>query len=249
MLRLLRGGFAGLQENLGGTADQVAALLLEPGLALGHLIPDTAEGVVGEELDDVARGEELVADGQLAAVARRGGFLAHLLPLGGVVVILVDPADGFVLGPEGIEVGGVEEVEQVQQGGLAGEEQTLGRAAVEEHAEIDGQFIEEAEEVAAIAVVGVAQAGTGHLLKDLEPLGLVALADRFDNEAALFRHADGGQAVEDGECLLAGKAGTAALVPSLSFGMGLNEIVDPLPQQGGGGQARCRPDGRVGRAG
>ena len=39
-------------------------------VTLSHLVPDAAERVVGEELDHVARGEELVADGQLAAVAR-----------------------------------------------------------------------------------------------------------------------------------------------------------------------------------
>ena len=80
LLRLLPGGalFAGFQKDLVGPADEVAAVVLEPGLALRHLIPEAAEGVVGEELDDVAWGEELVADGQLAAVARRRRFVAHL---------------------------------------------------------------------------------------------------------------------------------------------------------------------------
>ena len=93
-------GLAGLQKDLRGPADEVAAPLRRAGLALRHLVPDAAQRVVGEELDDVARREELVADGQLAAVARRGGFLAHLLPLGVVVEVLVDPANRLVLAPE-----------------------------------------------------------------------------------------------------------------------------------------------------
>jgi hypothetical protein len=35
---------------------------------LAHLVPDPAEGVVGEELHDVPGSEELVAHGKLAAV-------------------------------------------------------------------------------------------------------------------------------------------------------------------------------------
>ena len=69
--------FSFAQEDLGGAADEVAALVGEAGLAFGHLIPDAAEGVVGEELDDVARGKELVAHGELAGVARSGGGVAH----------------------------------------------------------------------------------------------------------------------------------------------------------------------------
>ena len=94
------GVFAFAEEDLGGAADEVAALLGEAGLAFGHLIPDAAEGVVGEELDDVARGEELVAHGELAGVARGGGGVAHGFALFLAVPVLVDPADGLVLGPE-----------------------------------------------------------------------------------------------------------------------------------------------------
>ena len=112
LLRLFRRGFARFQEDFVRTADEVAALLLELGFAPRHLIPDAAQRVVGEELDDVARREELVADGQLAAVARRGGFLAHLLPLRWIVEILVDPADRLVLAPERLRARVVEEIEK-----------------------------------------------------------------------------------------------------------------------------------------
>ncbi|MDB4662843.1 hypothetical protein OAE61_04350 [Verrucomicrobiales bacterium] len=108
----LGGGFALGKEDLAGAADEVAALVSEAGLAAAHLIPDAAEGVVGEELDDVAGGEELVADGEFAGVARGGGLLAHLFALLGVVVILVDPANGLVLLPESLEITGPKKLEQ-----------------------------------------------------------------------------------------------------------------------------------------
>jgi hypothetical protein len=88
-------------EGLAGLADQVLAPLGEGGVGVAHLVPDAPEGVVGEELDNVARREELVAHGQLAAVARRLALLAHRLALGLAVEELVDPADGLVLLPDG----------------------------------------------------------------------------------------------------------------------------------------------------
>ena len=95
------GGFlAFAEEDLGGAADEVAALVGEAGLAFGHFIPDAAEGVVGEELDDVARGEELVAHGELARVAWCSRGVAHGFALFLAVPVLVDPAYGLVLGPE-----------------------------------------------------------------------------------------------------------------------------------------------------
>ena len=97
------------RELLVGLADQVLAPLGERGLRAAHLVPDAAERVVGEELDDVARREELVAHGQLAAVARRLALLAHLPALVLAVEELVDPADGLVLAPHAGELGGVQD--------------------------------------------------------------------------------------------------------------------------------------------
>lgn len=96
LLWLLRGGFTRLEKDFVRTPDEEAALLLELSFATRHLIPDAAQRVVGKELDDVARREELVADGQLAAVAWCRGFLPHPLPLLRSVEVLVNPADGFV---------------------------------------------------------------------------------------------------------------------------------------------------------
>ena len=67
--RGLRG--EGVQEDLVGASHEELALLGEAGLSPAHLVPGPPERVVGQELDDVPWGEELVADGQLAAGARR----------------------------------------------------------------------------------------------------------------------------------------------------------------------------------
>ena len=64
-----RGLFPFLEKYLHGPADQVLAFFHKRRPALPHLVPDPPERVVGQELDHVARREELVADGQLAAVA------------------------------------------------------------------------------------------------------------------------------------------------------------------------------------
>ena len=87
-------------DRLVSGAHEVLAELGETRLSAVHLQPDAAERVVGEELDDVARREELVADGQLAAVARRLALVAHLLALFAAIEELVDPADRLVLAPD-----------------------------------------------------------------------------------------------------------------------------------------------------
>src|SRR5262245_55477729 len=69
------------QEYLAWASHQVAALIFELRFTFGHLVPDASQRVIGQEFDYVARREELVAHGQLAAVARRGGFVAHLFAL------------------------------------------------------------------------------------------------------------------------------------------------------------------------
>ena len=105
------------REVLAGLAHHVLAALGERRLRVAHLVPDAAERVVGEELDDVARREELVADGKLAAipgglrsallwVAHRGAFF-----LG--VEELIDPADGLVLAPDVGKLRAVQDFEEL----------------------------------------------------------------------------------------------------------------------------------------
>ena len=193
-------------------------MLLELRAALRHLIPDAAEGVVGEELDDIAGGEELVADGELPAVAGSGGFVAHGLPLGLIVVVLVNPADGFVLGPEagdlgrsegGILIGGacaVEFAEDGFEGRMAWEEEAAFVEAVEEDAEVAGEFVEEDKQIGAVGGGGRAKGGAGGLLEKLESLALQPLAHTLQHNAPLLGHAKGGEAVQHSEGLLAGQA-------------------------------------------
>ena len=57
--------------------DHVFALLVECGLTVAHFVPDAAECVVSQDLDYVARREELITDCQFAAVPRRLTGVPH----------------------------------------------------------------------------------------------------------------------------------------------------------------------------
>jgi hypothetical protein len=98
-----------------GLHQQVLAALAQAGLPAGGVEPQPPQGVVDQELHHVARREELVAHRQLAAVARRLAGIAHRLALFLGVEVLVDPADGFVLGPQRLDVGIVDQVQHLQQ--------------------------------------------------------------------------------------------------------------------------------------
>ena len=63
--------FPWLEPDLIGAANHVTAPFLQPSYSLAHLVPDAPKGVISEEFHHVARREELVADGQLTAVAGR----------------------------------------------------------------------------------------------------------------------------------------------------------------------------------
>ena len=112
---LRRSLFSRLEKDLVGTAYEVATLVREPSLALRHLVPDAAQGVVREELDDIARSEELVAYRQFAAIARRRRFLAHLPTFFLRIVVLIDPANRFIFSPECFDVRVIDQVQQRQQ--------------------------------------------------------------------------------------------------------------------------------------
>src|SRR5581483_3999422 len=86
------------RECLAGLANHILAPLAEVRVRTTHFVPDSTECVVGEELDDVAWREELVADRQLSAVAGRLA-LAHFPALVLAVEELVNPPDRFVLAP------------------------------------------------------------------------------------------------------------------------------------------------------
>src|SRR4051794_18793989 len=62
--------FPSFQKSLGGAADHVLALVFELGIAFPHFVPDSAQRVISQEFDNVARREELVAKGEFVRVAR-----------------------------------------------------------------------------------------------------------------------------------------------------------------------------------
>ncbi len=81
-------------------ADHVLAPLGEGSLALVHLVPRTAEGIVGQELHHVARGEELVAEGELIGVSRRWTIFSCHVPKFLGREVLVDPPDRLITYPD-----------------------------------------------------------------------------------------------------------------------------------------------------
>ncbi|MNF98340.1 hypothetical protein D3C84_811960 [compost metagenome] len=117
--------FGGCLGRFVGLDQQVLATIAQMGFAAGGVEPQTAKGVVHQELDHVARREELVAHRQLAAIARCLRGIAHRLALFFGVEVLVDPADGFVLAPQRGDVGIVDQVKHLQQRGLARKQTTL----------------------------------------------------------------------------------------------------------------------------
>ena len=139
------------REFLAGLADHVFASLRKRRVRAAHLVPDAAERVVGQELDDVAGREELVADRQFAAVARRLALLAHLPPLVLAVEILVDPADRLVLAPHPLQIVAVERREQPVERGLARPKRRSRVATVEQHLHLGRKLVEDALDVEPIA--------------------------------------------------------------------------------------------------
>ena len=84
-------------------------------LALHHLVPGTTQRVVGQELDNVERREELVADGQFTVVPWSQALLSHLGTLVIAIEVLIDPADGLVFAPHARKLRGVQDCQQFEQ--------------------------------------------------------------------------------------------------------------------------------------
>ena len=64
----------------------------------------------------------------------------------------------------------------VQQRRLAREEPALGAEAVEQHRQVHGELVEQAEQVGAVGVARLAQRGAGQARVELEAFGLVPWA-------------------------------------------------------------------------
>ena len=82
-----------------GLHQQVLAALAQARCPARSVEPQATQGIVHQELDHIARREELIAYSQFAAVARRLRGLAHRPTLFPRIEVLVNPADGFVLAP------------------------------------------------------------------------------------------------------------------------------------------------------
>jgi len=198
---ILFGGslFTRTEEDFVRPPHQITASILENRVSLAHLVPDAPQRIVREELHDVARGEELVADRQLPAVPRSLGRIPHGFAFFGRVEILVDPADGLVLGPEVRQFRLVELGEDVFHAALRGEHRRLGRHPVEQNAQVEGEFVEKALQKDPVGVVTPAERAAGNTLEHLKAGGCRPLADAFDDQPAFLAQPQGRQAVEGGE--------------------------------------------------
>src|ERR1039458_3402756 len=77
-----------------------------------HLEPQAPKRVIYQELHNISRGEELVAHGQFAAVARRLTLVAHFLALFAAIEELVDPSDCLILAPKSRQIRSIENGQQ-----------------------------------------------------------------------------------------------------------------------------------------
>ena len=94
-------------------AQQVRAALGERRRAAAHLKPGPTKGIVGQELDDVPRREELIAHRELPAIPRSLALVPHPSPLLAGAEELVNPPERLVVVPDLGEVGRVDQREQL----------------------------------------------------------------------------------------------------------------------------------------
>ena len=187
------------EKDLLPSTHQIRAEVHQDRRTAAHLVPDAPERVVRQELHHIAWREELVAHGELAAVARGLALGAHLLALVVAVEVLVDPADGFVLGPDGREVRRVQHRQQIGEGLPARPQQAPRVAPVEQDSDLSPNLVEEALHVEPVAVVrGLRKAG-GKPGELPEPGGLFEVGDALLNQSPRFQHLQRDKAVQGGK--------------------------------------------------
>ena len=181
------------KEDLLGPPDQIPAALIQSGLAFPHLVPDAPEGVVGEELDHIAGREELVTERELVGVARGLVLLARLIPEFLRGEVLIDPADGLVLGPDTVEVLTIDEGKHLIEHALRRVDAVGRVVGVEEDADFLGE--RPTQPVEEVAVGHILLAGTVEPLVvrvihqvEREPLGLHTAAHGLADETSSLHH-------------------------------------------------------------
>src|SRR5690606_2663559 len=141
--------------------------------------------------------KELVAHGQLPAVARRLALLAHFSPLVLAVEELVNPADGLILAPHAGELGGVQDLEELLEGGALRPEHARRIAPVEEDLHLGRQLVEERLDVEPVArAVGQERQARRHAAELAVAGGLLALGDALLHQFTRLQHLEGYEAVE-----------------------------------------------------
>jgi len=193
--------FSFIQEYLGGPPHQIPAPVLEGGLALAHLVPYTAEGIVGKELDHVSGSVELIPEGKLVRVARSLAFPSRLVAQFLGREVLVDPSDGLILGPDSRESPVVYQIQHLVQHPLRWVDAVGRIVRIEENADFfrkcPAQPVEEVT-IGYILLAGVMEIFVFGVVGKVEeePLGLQAAADRFADEASCLHHLVSTETVE-----------------------------------------------------
>ena len=82
-----------------------------------------------------------------------------------------------------------------------------------------------------------AEVGAGDVLEDLEAFRVEAVADALEDQLALLGHAERGEAIQDGERLLAEHALDGICERGLAAGEAALEVGDALAQEGADARA------------
>ena len=162
-----------------------------------HFEPRPPERVVDEKLDDVARREELVANGQLATVARCLALLAHPLALVARVEELVHPPDGLVFTPHAEQVRCVQHFQQRLERHALRPEHRRRIPSVEEDLHLRRQLVEQALDEEAVAGAVGEQSHAGRQAAELAVARrLLALGNALLHKLARLEHLERDEAVE-----------------------------------------------------
>ena len=117
------------------------------------------------------------------------------------------------------------------------EEQSLGSMTVKQRAKFKSEFIEQTKQIAAVAVIGIAQTFARNGIVNAKAIRLIPFADGWKNQAAFFRHADSGETIQNRKRLFPRQPSDGHGRAAAFFGMSANQIfnlVELLLQRDGG---------------
>ena len=176
------------EEDLRWPTDKVSTLIYKPRLTLPHLIPDAAQGIVGEELDDIAGREELVTNGEISTVAGCLRLGPHLSALFIAVEVLVHPANSFILLPDVGKLWRIEDGKEIEKCLASRPKKACRVTTIKENTHLTANLVEQALDVKPVAVVRELHQSRCKPDELFEPRGLLPTRNALLYEAAPFEH-------------------------------------------------------------